>query len=71
MSVFSETILSLGYLSLHTDGIMEFTSASKQKKKKKNAFPLTNNNGKNGEEHKSISYEESFDVIFSDVPHSL
>lgn len=63
--------MSLGYLSLHTNGIVEFTSASKQKKKKKNPFPLTNNDGRNSEEHKSISYEESFDVIFSDFPHSL
>lgn len=34
-------------------------------------LPLTNNDSRNGEEHESVSYKESFDVIFSDAPHPL
>lgn len=39
--------------------------------KNKKLFPLTNNDSRNGKEHKRVSYEESFYIIPFDVPHSL
>lgn len=46
-------------------------SPSLDQVKKKYVFPLTNNDSSDGEEHKGVSYEESFNVILRDVLHSL
>lgn len=41
------------------------------KLKARSSFTLTNDNSRNGQEHKGISDEESFHVLLRDALHSL